>query len=383
MLSKELSLSVVGLVCAVVLSAGAATAGYGQSAASFQGLGFLSPGQDSDAYGISRNGEYVVGYSYPEAFRWHIATGMVGLGIPPETLVTVAWAVSDNGGVVVGSRSYPLQAPFHQEAIRWTDATGIVGLGCLSGMTDSFAYDVSADGSVVVGGTMNGYTYAGEAFRWERGVMTGLGCLGGDPPYSCARAASRDGLTVCGTSSTDSSGDCAAFRWAAETGMLELSAWNCIAASAAGSVIVGNEPTWYGAAAFRWTEEGTTWLGDLPGGGQYSEACDVSADGSVVVGQGESSAGREAFIWDATNGMRSIRQLLLDLGVADVQPWTLDFATAVSGDATVVAGCGHDSAGRTQAWLARLGVRRGDLTCNGLVNNFDISPFVALLAGGG
>ncbi len=37
-------------------------------------------------------------------------------------------------------------------------------------------------------------------------------------------------------------------------------------------------------------------LGDLPGGGFFSGASDVSADGSVVLGLGNSAAGQEAFI---------------------------------------------------------------------------------------
>ena len=38
-------------------------------------------------------------------------------------------------------------------------------------------------------------------------------------------------------------------------------------------------------------------LGDLPGGLFNSQAYDVSADGSVVVGQGNSASGGEAFRW--------------------------------------------------------------------------------------
>jgi uncharacterized membrane protein len=47
-------------------------------------------------------------------------------------------------------------------------------------------------------------------------------------------------------------------------------------------------------------------LGDLPGGAFDSAAAGVSADGSVVVGQGTSDLGHEAFIWTRGAGMTSL-----------------------------------------------------------------------------
>ena len=54
-------------------------------------------------------------------------------------------------------------------------------------------------------------------------------------------------------------------------------------------------------------------LGDLPGGGFSSGASGVSADGSIVVGQGYSSvdngSGPEAFRWTAADGMVGLGHL--------------------------------------------------------------------------
>ena len=44
-------------------------------------------------------------------------------------------------------------------------------------------------------------------------------------------------------------------------------------------------------------------IGDLPGGEFGSWAVDVSANGKVIVGQGSSDKGREAFRWDQSSGM--------------------------------------------------------------------------------
>src|SRR5262245_56570228 len=70
------------------------------------------------------------------------------------------------------------------------------------------------------------------------------------------------------------------------------------AVSADGSVVVGNSDSGKGqfGEAFRWTAAGgMVGLGDLPGGDFYSDATGVSADGSVVVGTTYSSSGLEPF----------------------------------------------------------------------------------------
>ena len=56
-------------------------------------------------------------------------------------------------------------------------------------------------------------------------------------------------------------------------------------------------------------------LGVLPGGEYpYSKALDISADGSVVVGESLSANGLEAFRWSASTGM-------VGLGTLGGVPW--------------------------------------------------------------
>ena len=99
-------------------------------------------------------------------------------------------------------------------------------------------------------------------------------------------------------------------------------------------------------------------LGDLPGGGFSSGANGVSADGSVVVGQGSSASGFEAFIWDATNGMRSLKTVLIDLGLGPaLAGWTLTSAWAISPDGLSIVGYGTNPSGDNEAWIAQLGGR--------------------------
>ncbi len=84
---------------------------------------------------------------------------------------------------------------------------------------------------------------------------------------------------------------------------------NAFDISADGTVVVGeslSEPGW---EAFRWTQEkGMVGLGDLPGGGFHSIAAAVSADGSVIVGRGRPEGGLvyEACRWTAEGGIEGL-----------------------------------------------------------------------------
>jgi len=94
-------------------------------------------------------------------------------------------------------------------------------------------------------------------------------------------------------------------------------------------------------------------LGFLPGNStgnnDLSSALAVSADGSTVVGADTIGA----FIWDPTNGMRDLTQLLKGSGV-DLSGWSLIAATGVSADGTAIVGSGTDPSGNNEAWLAIL-----------------------------
>ncbi|HDZ68804.1 MAG TPA: PEP-CTERM sorting domain-containing protein, partial [Phycisphaerales bacterium] len=84
---------------------------------------------------------------------------------------------------------------------------------------------------------------------------------------------------------------------------------NAVGVSADGSVVVGRGFSASGFEAFRWENGVMIGLGDLPGDGFYSNAFDVSANGSVVVGIGGSDSGPEAFRWTAGGGMVGLGDL--------------------------------------------------------------------------
>jgi len=126
--------------------------------------------------------------------------------------------------------------------------------------------------------------------------------------------------------------------------------------SADGSVLVGH--TDYGsqvARSFRWTAAaGMEELGDLPGSGG-NRVFRLSADGSVTVGDAFLN-GRTATIWDATHGMRELKQALLDSGLAQqIEGWTFEYGAGVAGNNLTIAGSGINPAGQYDAFIAELG----------------------------
>jgi probable HAF family extracellular repeat protein len=114
--------------------------------------------------------------------------------------------------------------------------------------------------------------------------------------------------------------------------------------SADGSVIVGRGTSASGSDAFRWTSDG----GMVGLGPSTSWALGVSGDGSVIVG----NASGRAFIWDATHGVRTLSDVLVNDYGLDLTGWTLlREAVDISADGTIIIGDGIH-AGNQEAWIA-------------------------------
>lgn len=352
----------------------------------FHGLGPGPWGAGSWAQGISGDGLVVVGEGSDatgngHGFRWTAAGGFIDLGDlagggfhstaesasfdgacivgagedlhpdlspvrwcsgPPVPLQTLlgpprthgrATSVSADGSIAVGSsqtqeNSIPV----------WWDAAGAVHILPPHGSsTRGIAMGVSADGSIIVG--LSGTT---KATRWLRaGGTVYLGDLPGGAINSQATAVSADGGTIVGFSSSAVSAPNAAeaFRWTAATGMIGLGGL---------------------------TSEGAV----------TSHARDVSRDGSVVVGSSRTDdAGRHAFVWDQHNGMRNLRELLIDAG-HDMTGWTLTEAVGVSDNGRVIAGNGKNPAGRSEAWIIQFPAPcPGDCDANGALTVADFGCF--------
>jgi uncharacterized membrane protein len=237
-----------------------------------------------------------------------------------------------------------------------------MGLGGLPGSPrqESSPGGLSPDGRAVVGSAF-GLDGTFQAMRWtaEDG-MIGLGTI---LPYrgSVANAASNGGNVVVGWGYNDIFADTRqAFRWTPTDGLQAMGDLpggifysNAFDITPDGSVIVGKGNSFGGWEAFRWTAEtGPVGLGYLPGGGLFSSAAGVSADGSVIVGASRSPLGQEAFRWTADLGMQPLGFLPGGQGVSG--------AAAVSADGRVIVGSSNSGPGgftaRAYRWTAEEGM---------------------------
>ena len=139
--------------------------------------------------------------------------------------MVTANSILGDGSVIVGHGSRPRIDGGNgnaQEAFLWENGN-VVGLGDLPGDTNfsggnllSRANAISEDGSVIVGSSRS--SLKSEAFRWENGVMLGIGALpepDGSFFSSSAAGVSGDGSIIVGNSSS-------AFIWDQVNGMRNL-----------------------------------------------------------------------------------------------------------------------------------------------------------------
>jgi probable HAF family extracellular repeat protein len=337
---------------------------------SFRALGHLPGTTLALARDVSADGSVVIGWAGndgqvgPPQFRWTSSGGMV-----PLPGFSNANAVSADGSVVVGNVYDPNDLSYH--AVRWSAATGAVRLPGFPDLPDFVPFNdakgVSADGSIVVGTATNG----GENViaRWDGGRISSLGYLQPLPRRDgtpAATAVTGNGSVIAGYSPSHGDGY-EAVRWTSAGGVVGLGDLPggefysiAFAMSADGSVIVGDSKSAPGRSeAFRWTErDGIVGLGHLPIGNggdlEESQAFDVSADGSVVVGRSTSGVNHQsAFVWTVGGGMRSLADELRLHGV-DTTGWTITTAWGISADGSTVVGDAVSPTGVHEAYIAVL-----------------------------
>jgi uncharacterized membrane protein len=338
----------VPLVLSVVAAAPAA------AQLSFQPLGFAPGRPSSRAQAISADGGTIVGDEEASlssrAWYWRPATGMTLIGgtrarsVSPDGDVIVglqggtggtsfryrvstntnfvlpflggygleAFGASADGTTIVG-KVWAVHSDFPQI---WREGQGFSGLPYAPNTDSGYAYATTPDGSVVVGDMYAFVNSSGTAFRWTSAGTVALGTLTGGQGRSGALAVSPDGSVIVGYSSS------ATFR-----------------------------------SPFRWVQgQGMQELG-MPAGATDGRALALNPDGSVVAGFYWANNADHAFIWDQAHGTRDLQLVLEQQGSSgELLQWSLQRATGVSADGRSIAGYGIDPQGRTQAFLARIGL---------------------------
>jgi uncharacterized membrane protein len=325
---------------------------------SFVPLGTLANGSfECRAQGISPDGLVVVGGcdvvpggapGAAEAFRWDEVGGIVGLGHLSGNTYSRALDIAADGATVVGYSGPTLCGRCDEQAVIWA-STGMIPLGATEG--GSTARGISDDGSVVVG------HFGGQAFRW---TSTGGLDL---PLYGLARAVSSDGATVVGQMFDETAGYLA-YRWTDSEGATVLSPDSAGATgiSSDASTIVGATivSSFEVGEPFRWTaSSGFTTLGTLPLGADPAAAQDTCATGEIIVGETRGSP-RQAFVWDARNGMQAL-QLVLEAQGVDLSGWALTQATAISDDCRRIVGWGTNPSGDVEGFVGTVDLPLPDL----------------------
>jgi uncharacterized membrane protein len=227
------------------------------------------------------------------------------------------------------------------------------------GSFDSTAFGISADGRVVVGQGTSDLGHEAVVWMPPSGPLS-LGPSPGGFFGASAEAASDDGVFVAGflqrTGTTF-----AAFRWSAATGLHFIddipggpASNSAVDLSSDGSVLVGLGNSVNGIEAYRWTAAtGAVGLGDLPGIPFTSHSNGVSADGTIVVGHGNvlfGDAGGEGWRWTQETGM---------VGLGDLPGGGFESsAETISRNGKYVAGYGTVAEGRMAfRWSADEGMR--------------------------
>ena len=243
-------------------------------------------------------------------------------------------------------------------AWKWSLAGGPVTVPRIT-----LGYDLSGDGQWIAGQSGN------NPMRWSQ--ATGVQLLGPSDVYGSARGISTDGSVIVG-----SAGD-SAFRWTEATGLVDLgdlpggsNSSFALDISSDGTVIVGAGNSAAGPEAFRWTETtGMQGLGDLSGGTYSSIARAVSTDGTVIVGTANSALGTEAFRWSGGT--------MQGLGVYD-STYTQASANTTNEDGSLIGGYVRNGSDyRAMIWDEQHGMR---LLEEVLVDdyNLDLQDFTSL-----
>jgi probable HAF family extracellular repeat protein len=219
----------------------------------------------------------------------------------------------------------------------------------------TYASGISGDGATIMGygwicnaGTIKDCTYSGtvRAYRWT--VASGYQLLdgNGNTDYFGAGAVSFDGSVIVGEHGVANKFD--GFRWTAATSVKRLPLNIANAVTPDGKMVAGGD-SW-------WNISGQTGIfGPFPSEQDQTQAYGLSgteqapvAVGAAIKGSDDNGATFHAFRWTPSGGLE-------DLGVLTGDQ---SFATAISGDGTVIVGEHTDASGfyRAFRWTAATGM---------------------------
>lgn len=301
---------------------------------------------DSFVSGISADGRYATGYSYPGAttysgFTWTREGGLNDWGSSPGVpSPTVPVGISNDGSVVTGYRDFTGPGGVAMtESFRYVNGTYTV-LGPNPPNTNIVrASGASGDGSIVVGTLLSStFQREGGAFRWT--PSTGIQDIGKPRPTDLGSrftGMSRDGTTAIGVGVAGNNGG-DAYTWTQQGGWRSLPApagtaaihdSNPIRVSSDGRYVVGDIRPTDGSnsgitTAVIWRDSVPSYLGTF-GSDWYMSAGGVSDDGRIIAGSARQLGTFQyrATIWIDGSGPILLQDYLASLGISTPAGWTL------------------------------------------------------------
>ncbi|KPF46938.1 autotransporter domain-containing protein [Rhizobium sp. AAP43] len=330
---------------------------------------------DLEAYGLSRDGTYVIGSYFDERagkyvdFIWKNGQYQI-VDSDTDGLSGINGVGNDGSAFGFTQRGGILQSFIWKNGVfTFTPTDPGVYLG-------TNLIDRTPDGRFAVGSLERLADNQSHAMIWDTklNAVTDIDTL---YQYSYSSLVSTDGSVVAGVGS-QLNGPYQVFRWTKDGGMADIGALEVGQSmvlsdmSANGAVLVGggymSDPNGGVAPiyAYRYavdaTGQGTlTNLGVLyapePGGSAESEAKAVSADGAYVVGYSSTDGYvQQGFRWSEETGMQSIEEWLAEAGVTpDFVSYNAEF---ISDNGNVVMGATQDD----DIYIARVGDISGVIT---------------------
>ncbi|HYD00282.1 MAG TPA: hypothetical protein VEB22_03575 [Phycisphaerales bacterium] len=325
------------------------------------------PGWDyARVVSISGDGQYAVGITYnpstlPRAARWSTDGAAPTLMLPhPIGTIETAPTCSGDGSVVFGSWNSS------SRGFRWTESGGSSDIQAPTGRLFRGVHSVSDDGTRGVGhasGTSPGgpnppLPPAPCLWTLQSGVQL-IDIPAGHADAQLVRI-SPDGGTAVGYLTPTSTGLRVPATWSESGGwrMLpmipgaDFAGGTLVSSGGTVAVMSGMSQGFFVAA--RWTEEGGTVPITSPAVTGDIHFNGMSADGSVLVGQGQLAQGGGAVLWTPDTGLVLLDDYLSSLGL-DLTGWSLLGAMDVSNDGRTIVGTGvqffPDGTFRSAEWV--------------------------------
>ena len=377
---------------------------------SFAGIGVRSGASDSAVNGLSSDGTIAAGQSGGQAVIWSATEGLRVLGLPTGATSSSGMGVGINQGQVVVAIDTNRSS---SRAHRWDGNPAGVGTfsalpraggsreWTVRGLGTDGAGDLWIAGSTLSGGDGNGR----EACLYDQSAAaTSLPILPANGhDHSDLRAVADNGYCggqyqYAGTAPTGGARNAMTLAGgSACTPLDSLMGAPSTSAEAIARAVSRDGGTFGGQSHYDdgnrfqpviWKDSAIPTAIPFLSGGDADDTGDVLAldgDGSLAGGYSyrSPSGAREAFIWDAANGTRSLQQVLTAEHGQVLTGWTLQEVRSISSDGVVLAGVGLSN-GATRGWVVSFIPEAeiiGDFNVDGHVDLADLELFNGCISG--